>query len=62
MENTITMVTQDGTTITVPAHEAMLGGAHAVTMVTADGTEGQVYSLILLSIIIHKKSCNAYIC
>ncbi|KAI1903896.1 hypothetical protein AGOR_G00000130 [Albula goreensis] len=44
VENTITMVTQDGTTITVPAHEAMLSadGTHAVTMVTADGTEGQV--------------------
>uniref|UniRef100_A0A0E9WM26 Uncharacterized protein n=1 Tax=Anguilla anguilla TaxID=7936 RepID=A0A0E9WM26_ANGAN len=43
MENTITMVAQDGTTITVPAHEAMLsGGTRAVTMVTADGTEGQV--------------------
>ncbi|XP_015193501.1 zinc finger protein 143 isoform X1 [Lepisosteus oculatus] len=42
--NTITMVTQDGTTITVPAHEAVLasGGTHSVTMVTADGTEGQV--------------------
>ncbi|XP_036400445.1 zinc finger protein 143 isoform X1 [Megalops cyprinoides] len=44
MGNTITMVTQDGTTITVPAHEAVLssGGTHSVTMVTADGTEGQV--------------------
>ncbi|KAJ8406429.1 hypothetical protein AAFF_G00300030 [Aldrovandia affinis] len=44
MGNTITMVTQDGTTITVPAHEAVLSsdGTHAVTMVTADGTEGQV--------------------
>lgn len=38
------MVTQEGTTITIPAHEAMLssGGAHSVTMVSADGTEGQV--------------------
>uniref|UniRef100_A0AAY4D9H7 C2H2-type domain-containing protein n=1 Tax=Denticeps clupeoides TaxID=299321 RepID=A0AAY4D9H7_9TELE len=44
MGGTITMVTQEGTTITIPAHEAMLssGGAHSVTMVTADGTEGQV--------------------
>ncbi|XP_035272805.1 zinc finger protein 143-like [Anguilla anguilla] len=44
MGNTITMVTQDGTTITVPAHEAVLssGETHSVTMVTADGTEGQV--------------------
>uniref|UniRef100_A0A8B9LCH3 Zinc finger protein 143 n=1 Tax=Astyanax mexicanus TaxID=7994 RepID=A0A8B9LCH3_ASTMX len=41
---TITMVTQEGTTITIPAHEAMLspGEAHSVTMVSADGTEGQV--------------------
>ncbi|XP_062403784.1 zinc finger protein 143 [Sardina pilchardus] len=44
MGGTITMVTQEGTTITIPAHEAMLasGGTHSVTMVTADGTEGQV--------------------
>lgn len=44
MGGTITMVTQEGTTITIPAHEAMLssGGAHSVTMVSADGTEGQV--------------------
>lgn len=42
--HTITMVTQDGTTITLPTHEAMLSadGTHSVTMVTADGTEGQV--------------------
>ncbi|XP_076840503.1 zinc finger protein 143 isoform X4 [Brachyhypopomus gauderio] len=44
MTGTITMVTQEGTTITIPAHEAMLspGEAHSVTMVSADGTEGQV--------------------
>lgn len=44
MGGTITMVTQEGTTITIPAHEAMLssGGAHSVTMVSADDTEGQV--------------------
>lgn len=44
MSGTITMVTQEGTTITIPAHEAMLspGEAHSVTMVSADGTEGQV--------------------
>lgn len=44
MGGTITMVTQEGTTITIPAHEAMLssGGTHSVTMVSADGTEGQV--------------------
>lgn len=41
--NTITMVTQDGTTITVPAHDAVISsaGTHSVAMVTADGTEGQ---------------------
>ncbi|XP_036440622.1 zinc finger protein 143 isoform X1 [Colossoma macropomum] len=44
MSGTITMVTQEGTTITIPAHEAMLssGETHSVTMVSADGTEGQV--------------------
>lgn len=44
MSGTITMVTQEGTTITIPAHEAMLssGEAHSLTMVSADGTEGQV--------------------
>lgn len=40
MGGTITMVTQEGTTI--PAHELMSQGHHSVTMVTADGTEGQV--------------------
>lgn len=41
--NTITMVTQDGTTITVPAHDAVISsaGTHSVAMVTAEGTEGQ---------------------
>uniref|UniRef100_A0A672LJ14 Zinc finger protein 143 n=1 Tax=Sinocyclocheilus grahami TaxID=75366 RepID=A0A672LJ14_SINGR len=44
MGGTITMVTQEGTTITIPAHEAMLssGGTHSITMVSADCTEGQV--------------------
>lgn len=42
MGGTITMVTQEGTTITIPAHELMSQGHHSVTMVTADGTEGQV--------------------
>uniref|UniRef100_A0A3B4E5Z2 C2H2-type domain-containing protein n=1 Tax=Pygocentrus nattereri TaxID=42514 RepID=A0A3B4E5Z2_PYGNA len=44
MSGTITMVTQEGTTITIPAHEAMLssGETHSVTMVSTDGTEGQV--------------------
>lgn len=41
--NTITMVTQDGTTITVPAHDAVISsaGTHSVAMVTAEGSEGQ---------------------
>lgn len=53
--NTITMVTQDGTTITVPAHDATItvpahdavissAGTHSVAMVTAEGTEGQQVS------------------
>lgn len=41
--NTITMVTQDGTPITVPTHDAVISsaGTHSVAMVTAEGTEGQ---------------------
>lgn len=42
MGGTITMVTQEGTTITIPAHELAAQGAHAVTMVTADGSDEQV--------------------
>ncbi|XP_029290449.1 zinc finger protein 143 isoform X2 [Cottoperca gobio] len=42
MGGTITMVTHEGTTITIPAHELATQGAHAVTMVTTDGTEEQV--------------------
>uniref|UniRef100_A0A3P8XER1 C2H2-type domain-containing protein n=1 Tax=Esox lucius TaxID=8010 RepID=A0A3P8XER1_ESOLU len=42
MGGTITMVTQEGTTITIPAHELTSQEHHSVTMVTADGTEGQV--------------------
>lgn len=42
MGGTITMVTQEGTTITIPAHELATQGAHAVTMVTADGSDEQV--------------------
>lgn len=42
MSGTITMVTQEGTTITIPAHELATQGAHSVTMVTADGTDEQV--------------------
>lgn len=39
----ITMVTQDGTTITVPAHQEEMDGVgeHTVTMVTGDGKELQ---------------------
>uniref|UniRef100_A0A6Q2WYZ1 C2H2-type domain-containing protein n=1 Tax=Esox lucius TaxID=8010 RepID=A0A6Q2WYZ1_ESOLU len=41
--NTITMVTSDGTTFTVPSHEMLnADGMHTVTMVAADGTEEQV--------------------
>ncbi|XP_018607899.1 zinc finger protein 143-like isoform X2 [Scleropages formosus] len=42
--STITMVTQDGTTITVPTHEAVLssGVANAVSMVAADGSDEHV--------------------
>lgn len=36
------MVTQEGTTITIPAHELATQGAHSVTMVTADGSDEQV--------------------
>lgn len=42
MGGTITMVTQEGTTITIPAHELAAQGAHAVTMVTTDGSDEQV--------------------
>uniref|UniRef100_A0A8D3EDS7 Zinc finger protein 143b n=1 Tax=Scophthalmus maximus TaxID=52904 RepID=A0A8D3EDS7_SCOMX len=42
MGGTITMVTQEGTTITIPAHELTTQGAHSVTMVTTDGSEEQV--------------------
>ncbi|KAG8125790.1 putative Zinc finger protein [Naja naja] len=46
--NTITMVTQDGTTITVPAHDAVISsaGTHSVAMVTAEGTEGQQVAIV----------------
>uniref|UniRef100_A0A3P8UET5 Zinc finger protein 143b n=1 Tax=Cynoglossus semilaevis TaxID=244447 RepID=A0A3P8UET5_CYNSE len=42
MGGTITMVTQEGTTITIPAHELAMQGAHSVTMVTTDGSDEQV--------------------
>lgn len=42
MGGTITMVTQEGTTITIPAHELAAQGAYSVTMVTADGSDEQV--------------------
>ncbi|XP_026524174.1 zinc finger protein 143 [Notechis scutatus] len=46
--NTITMVTQDGTTITVPAHDAVISsaGTHSVAMVTAEDTEGQQVAIV----------------
>ncbi|XP_072516222.1 zinc finger protein 143a [Salminus brasiliensis] len=40
ISNTITMVTQDGSMITLPASESILSGD--VTMLHADGTEGQM--------------------
>uniref|UniRef100_A0A3B5MWF7 Zinc finger protein 143b n=1 Tax=Xiphophorus couchianus TaxID=32473 RepID=A0A3B5MWF7_9TELE len=42
MGGTITMVTQEGTTITIPAHELATQGAHSVTMVATDGSDEQV--------------------
>lgn len=42
MGGTITMVTQEGTTITIPAHELAAQGTHSVTMVTTDGSDEQV--------------------
>ncbi|KAM9755058.1 zinc finger protein 143 isoform 1-T4 [Menidia menidia] len=42
MGGTITMVTQEGTTITIPAHELAAQGAHSVTMVATDGSDEQV--------------------
>uniref|UniRef100_A0A3Q3AWI3 Zinc finger protein 143b n=1 Tax=Kryptolebias marmoratus TaxID=37003 RepID=A0A3Q3AWI3_KRYMA len=42
MGGTITMVTQEGTTITIPAHELASQGAHSVTMVATDGSDEQV--------------------
>uniref|UniRef100_A0A3Q3JDM5 C2H2-type domain-containing protein n=1 Tax=Monopterus albus TaxID=43700 RepID=A0A3Q3JDM5_MONAL len=42
MGGTITMVTQEGTTITIPAHELTTQGPHSVTMVTTDGSDEQV--------------------
>ncbi|KAJ1177345.1 hypothetical protein NDU88_002604 [Pleurodeles waltl] len=46
--NTITMVTEDGTTITVPTHDAVISssGNHSVAMVTAEDTEGQQVAIV----------------
>ncbi|XP_069479769.1 zinc finger protein 143 isoform X2 [Ambystoma mexicanum] len=46
--NTITMVTQDGTTITVPTHDAVISssGNHSVAMVTDEDTEGQQVAIV----------------
>ncbi|KAM6973544.1 zinc finger protein 143 isoform 1-T1 [Aplochiton taeniatus] len=46
MGGTITMVTQEGTTITIPAHELTSHGAHSVTMVTTDGVDGQQVAIM----------------
>lgn len=46
MGGTITMVTQEGTTITIPAHELTSQGAHSVTMVTTDGSDGQQVAIM----------------
>lgn len=45
---TIAMVTEDGSVITIPPTESLLSSAeaHAVTMISEDGTEGQVWSLL----------------
>lgn len=48
MGGTITMVTQEGTTITIPAHDLAAQGAHSVTMVTADGSDEQVSLIFIL--------------
>ncbi|XP_035244685.1 zinc finger protein 76 isoform X1 [Anguilla anguilla] len=44
----ITMVTQDGTTITVPAHQEDVDGMgeHTVTMITGDGKEMQPVAIV----------------
>nr|XP_005989746.1 PREDICTED: zinc finger protein 143 isoform X2 [Latimeria chalumnae] len=46
--NTITMVTEDGTTITVPAHDAVIssGGTHSVAMVTTENSDGQQLAIV----------------
>lgn len=56
--NTITMVTQDGTPITVPAHDAVISsaGTHSVAMVTAEGTEGQ--QVMLFSLDMSQYTCQ----
>lgn len=59
MGGTITMVTQEGTTITIPAHELAAQGAHSVTMVTADGSDEQVGASAGL---VGKKQPNSYSC
>uniref|UniRef100_A0A672KNC5 Zinc finger protein 143 n=1 Tax=Sinocyclocheilus grahami TaxID=75366 RepID=A0A672KNC5_SINGR len=46
--NVITMVTQDGSVITIPPTESLLSSAeaHSVTVVSEDGTEGQMTAMI----------------
>lgn len=67
MGGTITMVTQEGTTITIPAHELAMQGAHSVTMVTTDGSDEQVTTVewegyltwhnLLCVVLCHRSSC-----
>uniref|UniRef100_A0A673MR36 Transcription factor IIIA n=1 Tax=Sinocyclocheilus rhinocerous TaxID=307959 RepID=A0A673MR36_9TELE len=46
--NVITMVTQDGSVITIPPTESLLSSAeaHSVTVFSEDGTEGQMTAMI----------------
>uniref|UniRef100_A0A8C1H019 Zinc finger protein 143 n=1 Tax=Cyprinus carpio TaxID=7962 RepID=A0A8C1H019_CYPCA len=46
--NVITMVTQDGSVITIPPTESLLSSAeaHSVTVLSEDGTEGQMTAMI----------------
>lgn len=60
MGGTITMVTQEGTTITIPAHELATQGAHSVTMVTADGTDEQVSSPVKNRASVSKEKGSTY--
>ncbi|XP_051780608.1 zinc finger protein 76 isoform X2 [Erpetoichthys calabaricus] len=56
----ITMVTQDGTAITVPAHESDIAGSqtHTVTMVTADDSDSQPVCVLELTCTTSGCYCN----